>query len=248
MKGVRRGCRLHGLQIIAFVLMTNHVHLVGCPSNGRLGDSLKMILGPYALWFNKRHARCGHLWQNRYFSKRCDTDEYLLRLVRYVHANPVRAHLVGTPADYEFSSWRWYAGRSVPDWADIRMPQAILRTPEAMRDFFAGDCSGGDRTFLQEREAQERDAILRARAGKRLVRVASLPADPILVELAAAVESEFRIIPGEMASQARASSLVAARHEFIRKAVFDRRVRQVEVARFLGLSTSQVSRSLARYR
>ena len=71
---------------------------------------MRRLLTGYAVWFNRRHLRSGHLFQNRYKSIVCEEDPYLLELVRYIHLNPLRSRKVGTMQ--ELDRYRW-TGHSV---------------------------------------------------------------------------------------------------------------------------------------
>lgn len=82
----------------AWALLDNHFHLLLRPNRRRLSDFMRRLLTGYAIVFNLRHRRVGHLFQNRYRSIVCDQDPYLLALVRYIHLNPLRA---GVVADLE---------------------------------------------------------------------------------------------------------------------------------------------------
>lgn len=79
---------------LAWVLMSNHIHLLLRPRRQKLGFLMRRLLTGYAIHFNLRHRRNGHLFQNRYKSIVCEEDPYLLELVRYIHLNPLRAGLV----------------------------------------------------------------------------------------------------------------------------------------------------------
>ena len=78
----------------AWALIPNHFHLLLRTGNVPLSVLMKKLLTGYAVNFNRRHNRNGHLFQNRYKSILCQEDSYLLELVRYIHLNPVRAGLV----------------------------------------------------------------------------------------------------------------------------------------------------------
>lgn len=80
--------------IYAFALMDNHVHLLIRSGAEGLSTLMRKQLTWYAIYFNKRHGRTGHLFENRYKSILCQEDAYLLTLVRYIHLNPVRAGIV----------------------------------------------------------------------------------------------------------------------------------------------------------
>lgn len=90
---------------LAWVLMTNHLHLLLRPQRVKLSSFMRRLLTGYAVTFNKRHHRVGHLFQNRYKSIVCEEDPYLLELVRYIHLNPVRAGLVDDVEDLLGYPW-----------------------------------------------------------------------------------------------------------------------------------------------
>lgn len=94
-------CAIH-----AYVLMTNHVHLLLTPGAGGRVDRMMQALGRrYVRWFNDTHARTGTLWEGRYRSGPVHAEDYLLRCHRYVELNPVRAGLTSTAAVFRWSSY-----------------------------------------------------------------------------------------------------------------------------------------------
>lgn len=99
-----------GTRILAWVLMDNHVHLLLFSGPAGVSAFMRRLLTGYAVWFNRRHRRFGHLFQNRYKSIVCEEDSYLLELVRYIHLNPVRAFVVQSMG--ELDRYRW-SGHSV---------------------------------------------------------------------------------------------------------------------------------------
>src|SRR4030043_610944 len=78
----------------AWALIPNHFHLLLRSGNVPISVLMKRLLTGYAVNFNRRHRRYGHLFQNRYKSILCQEDSYLLELVRYIHLNPIRAGIV----------------------------------------------------------------------------------------------------------------------------------------------------------
>lgn len=105
-----KGClehasRRHDVAIHAYVLMTNHVHLLATPSCAdglpRMMQSVGRI---YVQYFNKNYARTGTLWEGRYKATVVDSEGYLLACMRYIELNPVRAAMVAAPGDYAWSS------------------------------------------------------------------------------------------------------------------------------------------------
>ncbi len=78
----------------AFSLLPNHFHLLIRSNKVSISTVMRRLLTGYAVVFNKRHKRVGHLFQNRYKSIVCQEEPYLLELIRYIHLNPIRAKLV----------------------------------------------------------------------------------------------------------------------------------------------------------
>ena len=78
----------------AWALIPNHFHLLLRPNRFKLKELMQRLLTGYAINFNSRHKRSGHVFQNRYKSIVCEEETYLLELVRYIHLNPLRANLV----------------------------------------------------------------------------------------------------------------------------------------------------------
>jgi len=103
--------RQHRVEVYAYCLMTNHVHLVVVPDDSlTMHRALRAVHSQYAQRVNRMAGRCGHLWQGRYFSSPLDSN-YFLNAVRYVELNPVRAGLVTKAEDYEWSSAAARCGR-----------------------------------------------------------------------------------------------------------------------------------------
>ncbi len=93
-----------GCQVLAYCLMTNHVHLVVRTGEEPIGDVVKRLGVRYAGWFNDKYGRVGHLFQDRFRSEPVEDDAYLTTLLRYVWNNPVEAGLVASPEEYRWSS------------------------------------------------------------------------------------------------------------------------------------------------
>lgn len=97
----------HELAIHAYVLMTNHVHLLVTPAHAdSLPKTMQSIGRRYVHYFNRSRSRTGTLWEGRYRATLLDSDEYLFACMRYVELNPVRAGLVPRPEHYPWSSHR----------------------------------------------------------------------------------------------------------------------------------------------
>ncbi len=103
--------------IHAFCLMDNHYHLLIETPSGNLPQIMQHINGAYTTYFNVKRARSGHLFQGRYKAILVEVDEYTKELSRYIHLNPVRAKMVNTPEEYEWTSYQFYIGvQKPPKW------------------------------------------------------------------------------------------------------------------------------------
>ena len=97
----------YGVSIHAFVLMTNHVHLLATPKDKNSLSKMMQSLGRYYVrYVNSTYQRSGTLWEGRFKSTLVDSDEYLFMVYRYIELNPVRAGMVTDPAEYPWSSYQ----------------------------------------------------------------------------------------------------------------------------------------------
>lgn len=104
---LRGACEAHGCSVHAFVLMTNHVHLLVSQSRVRGISRMMQSLGRrYVKHVNDLYRRTGTLWEGRYKASLVSSDDYLLTCYRYIELNPVRAGMVGQPQDYQWSSYQ----------------------------------------------------------------------------------------------------------------------------------------------
>jgi len=152
-------CRVH-----AYVLMTNHVHLLITPETEQGISKVMQSLGrQYVQYFNYRYQRTGTLWEGRYKASLLDTTQYLLTCYRYIELNPVRACMVEQPAEYRWSSYRYNAMDMddplvMPHDSYLSLaPNKVLRL-EAYRALF--DNALNEQTLKAIREATNRAWVL----------------------------------------------------------------------------------------
>lgn len=140
----------HGLTVHAYVLMTNHVHLLATPlQEASLPKTMQSVGRRYVQYFNYSYARTGTLWEGRYRATLIDSEAYLLTCMRYIELNPVRAAMVIHPADYPWSSHRVNA---LGEASDIIRPHGIFhglgRSDDerrtVYRELFSGQLSVAD--------------------------------------------------------------------------------------------------------
>jgi REP element-mobilizing transposase RayT len=124
----------HGFALYAYVLMTNHVHLLIETRDVGLSKIIQGVHQSYTQSYNRRYQTVGHVFQGRYKAFVCAREAYLLELVRYIHLNPVRAKLVADPADYRWSSHRSYLGTEAGPGVDVQPVLAqFAEQPSAAR-------------------------------------------------------------------------------------------------------------------
>ncbi|OGR52714.1 MAG: hypothetical protein A2049_13145 [Elusimicrobia bacterium GWA2_62_23] len=104
-KRLRTALELTGTKCLAWCLMPNHFHMMILRGARPLAELMGRLLTGYVGNFNRRHSRCGHLFQNRYTSILCEEDAYLRELTAYIHLNPLRAGLLRSYEDLKNYKW-----------------------------------------------------------------------------------------------------------------------------------------------
>ena len=164
--------RMESVAIHAYVLMTNHVHLlVGSDLPGAVSRMMQSLGRRYVRAFNARHGRTGTLWEGRYKSCLVDNDSYFLTCVRYIELNPVRAAMVIQPWDHRWSSVHFHLG--------LRANSRV--TPHPVYLALGNESTRADayRTLLLEPLQEE--ALARIRAHLRQERALGSPAFQAMV-------------------------------------------------------------------
>jgi len=108
--------------VYAWALMTNHAHILFKSGKQGISAVMRKQLTWYAQYFNRRHRRSGHLFENRYKSILCDEDNYLLALIRYIHLNPLRAGMAETLEELDRYPWSGHSaviGKRECSWMDV---------------------------------------------------------------------------------------------------------------------------------
>jgi len=138
------------VSIHAWVLMTNHVHLLVTPNHPKAVSKMMQSLGRrYVQYFNFQYQRTGTLWEGRYRSCLVQDEEYLLKCYRYIELNPVRANMVDQPHEYRWSSYHSNAlgmcSKIItfhPEYE--RLGKTIKQRQECYQDLFKGHISQAD--------------------------------------------------------------------------------------------------------
>ena len=114
---LKKAAHDQGVEIHAYVLMTNHVHILATPTKpGALATMMQSLGRRYVRYVNATYKRSGTLWEGRYKAGVVDAEEYLLRVYRYIELNPVRANMVAHPGDYPWSSYAVNGAGKANDW------------------------------------------------------------------------------------------------------------------------------------
>jgi putative transposase len=173
-------CRAAGVDIWAWCLMPNHIHLILVPSDT---DGLRRALAPvhrrYAGIIHARRKRTGHFWQGRFGCVAMD-EEHLAAALRYVSLNPVRARLVSRARDWRWSSVRAHLSgrddgvtalapvrRRFPDFANFLSEEADADTIERLRGAESIGRPLGNRKFLDTLERTTRRVLKPAKRGPK---------------------------------------------------------------------------------
>jgi len=125
LKCLQDAVKTHKLNIHAYVLMTNHIHLLASPQQeNSIGKVMQSIGRRYVQYFNYRYERTGTLWEGRYKATLIDSEQYLLICMRYIELNPVRANMVSHPKEYPWSS---YSCNASGDSGEYLKPHQVYR-------------------------------------------------------------------------------------------------------------------------
>jgi REP element-mobilizing transposase RayT len=256
----------------AWALLDNHLHLLLRPRQRALAEIMRRLLTGYAVVFNLRHNRAGHLFQNRYKSIVCDNDPYLLELVRYIHLNPVRAGMVGdleTLAAFPWCGHSELLGRS--SMPVIRVDEVLTlfssqrKAAQKNYESFITDglharpmiklSSGGRRSSKALDPSIAEDAVFddRILGGGQFVEQVLNASNTVqnnhrmpFTELVQRVANCLQIAPATLSAPSKERSIVRAKAVICHVAVRKLGIKGVDVAATLGYSSTAVTQATKR--
>lgn len=160
---------IYSFMIHSICLMTNHFHMIVETKDTELYKIMQKILHLYSMDFNRRYRLTGHLFESRYTACLIKDERYLLEVSRYIHLNPVKAMMVRTPHDYEYSSYKLFVDRqedignglftSIVDTSRI-LSCFHNNSREQYRMFVEGKISRAEQEMLIQKEMKEDDMWL----------------------------------------------------------------------------------------
>lgn len=166
---VAKTCDIYSFMIHSICLMTNHFHMIVETKDTELHKIMQKILHLYSMDFNRRYRLTGHLFESRYTACLIKDERYLLEVSRYIHLNPVKAMMVRTPHDYEYSSYKLFVDRqediggglftSLVDTSRI-LSCFHNNSREQYRMFVEGKISRAEQEMLIQKEMKEDDMWL----------------------------------------------------------------------------------------
>jgi REP element-mobilizing transposase RayT len=261
----------------AWVLMPNHFHLLLRTTSIPLATFMRRLMTSFAVHYNRRYERSGHLFQNRYKSFVCEEDPYFLELIRYIHLNPLRSGLVRDLDDLERYPWSGYGvlmGRRQNSWQEIDevlgyFNHRIGKAREAYRRFMEGGLNQGRRPELMgglhhsvgegEIIFQEQDQDSQNLHDPRILGSSDFVKDLLkeskyhretthlrltLKDIAEKVVNWSNLSGTELTSGSKRPEVAKARAVLSYIAVRLAKMRTTEVALFLNVSQSAISKSI----
>lgn len=221
LNALKRDC---GFKLYAFCLMTNHFHLLLETGRVALSEVMQRLETAYVMRFNEKHARVGHLYQGRYQAKLCARDGYFLRLLRYIHRNPVKAGMVRSCGDYRWSGHR-----------DLASARAGILDVEFPLSFFGTDPDQGRAAYEAYAEDTVDDGWTPSLRDEQ-----ALAAVEELAVLLRLVADGHGLSPAVLASGSRLRSLTPAKCEFTARGM-EAGFTQAEVAQALRCTSAAIA-------
>ncbi|MFH0994539.1 MAG: transposase [Pseudomonadota bacterium] len=163
---------IYTVEVLGYVLMSNHFHLLIHTPQGNLSEFMRHFNISYTSTYNRRHKRCGHLYQGRYKAFLIDADNYLLAVSRYIHLNPIRTDkYVGAASEEQWAELQRYVDSSLAGYCREREKEAFVNYRMVL-GYMGGDNSKGRQGymhFIQEGISAWAESPLRIGRGSGII-------------------------------------------------------------------------------
>ena len=249
--------------LYTFAMMPNHFHLLIRRGKTPVSTLMHRLLTAYAIYFNKRHDRTGHLFQNRYKSYVCQDEPYFFELLRYINLNPVRAGLCSHEEleDFRYAGHGYFMGKRKSEWLDSDATLcAFGNTHAGAREAYAHHIAAG----VELAEPPQINAGVECAAGgqinagvERAAGVSSVRhflfegkneggSEPDLAVLYATIGERCGVTQQELHSKSRTRRISLARAQLANEMSKQLGLTRSEIARQLAVNPSAVSKMLGR--
>lgn len=238
--------RLH-----SFCWMTNHLHALVQIGEQPLGGLMQRIARRYSRYRHRRLNTTGHLFERRHRAWLVDADSYFVTLLRYIHLNPVKAHIVTHPDEYPWSSHRAYAGYASIPWLTLDFGLSLFGTTDATarqqyRSFMAQAPYASEDRILEETHPEDSRVLGSDRFVESLVLTPYRPRSRLsLSVLAENICREHAVSVEVVRSASRQRRLTPVRVALATRAIEERVATMVEVAAFLNREPATMSELLS---
>lgn len=249
---VGRATESLGATVHAFCWMPNHIHMAIRIGDVPLGRLMQWIASRYAFHVNRQRDATGHLFERRYRALLVDVEAYALQLIRYIHLNPVKARLVADPAEFPWSSHRYYLAGGGPSWLSTDWILAMfgrrrIAARAAYRRFVGDDPEAEFPEELLAGDPEDHrltgaDHLLSEPGNVERSRAQGLSLDGMIAAAARRHGCEVAAITGP----SRDRRLAGIRREIARQALDHGVASVAEIARRLNRSDSAVARLIRR--
>lgn len=148
LKALEDSCETYGIKLFAYVLMSNHFHMICQTEQANLSEFMRHFLVTYTVRFNRRWTRTGHVFQGRYKSLLVEQDQYLLPLSRYIHLNPLRTkELMDQDVEAKEKYLKNYVWSSLPGYCSTQKRATMPDYGWLLETYFCGDNSEGRKQY-----------------------------------------------------------------------------------------------------
>ena len=177
--------KITGFRLYAFVLMSNHIHLLIEPAGEPLDTVFRRIITAYAVWYNRKYQRTGHLFQDRFRSENVENEQYFITVLRYILQNPMKAGMESRPGSYRWSSFLAYQ-HGMGTVTDTQLAMDLFGSRETLVDFLL---ENNDDTAMDEADFDRR--LRDEKAKEKIIRITQCASVAAFQQLASEKQKEY---------------------------------------------------------